>query len=398
MDGNINMKKRRTLRTTLLISFASLVALGAAGGGVFAWFAMQNTASVNLSNIAVMGESTTASLKYCTLNYRVDTDQNRHYLGYKSNDSRIDSGNTYNYDTMFLDADNAARTALKFAPGYSFTFAVEIQGSSNAQVTLSKYISEASTTYFYKDNGVKKGFALARALDVYTQVYSSKPNSSDLYTYFSQQGVVGNDYFNFVEATSNAGTAINQPCSAGFNASSTAYFLLTMYFSDDPSTWYSVATDNVDKDLEGVGNGSNKTFALPSGTNFVNSVTLTDHITADGDSFRWALSVKPYEIKSVKVNGNVKTEGTDYELVNGTAIELTSNPGLGADVEISYVAVPSSFTFTSDALTFKSPLLNGTTISVNCTSELDYYVQDSINGNSNVYEGLTIALTDLLIS
>lgn len=391
------MKKRRTLRTALLISFASLVALGAAGGGVFAWFAMQNTASVNLSNIAVMGESTTASLKYCTLNYRLDTDQNRHYLGYKSNDSRIDSGNTYDYDTIFLDADNAARTALKFAPGYSFTFAIEIQGSSNAQVTLSKYISEASTTYFYKDNEVRKGFALARALDVYTQVYSSKPTSSQLYTYFSQQGVIGNDYFNFVEATSNAGTAVNQPFSAGFNASSTAYFLLTMYFSDDPSTWYSVATDNVDEDLEGVGNGSNKTFALPSGTNFVNSVTLTDRITATGDSLVETLSAKPHQINSVKVNGATKTQGTDYT-VNDNVITFTLNPGANAQIEVNYMAAPSAFSFTSDALTFKSPLLNGTTISVNCTSELDYYVQDSINGNSNVYEGLTIALTDLLIS
>ena len=387
------MKKRRTLRTTLLISFASLVALGAAGGGVFAWFAMQNTASVNLSNIAVMGESTTASLKYCTLNYQTAG----HYDGYKSNDSRIDSGNTYDYDTMFLDADNAARTALEYAPGYSFTFAIEIQGSSNAQVTLSKYISEASTTYFYKDNEVRKGFALARALDVYTQVYSSKPTSSQLYTYFSQQGVIGNDYFNFVEATSNAGTAVNQPFSAGFNASSTAYFLLTMYFSDDPSTWYSVATDNVDEDLEGVGNGSNKTFTLPSGVNFVNSVTLTDHITATGDSLNATLSAKPHQINSVKVNGTTKNQGTDYT-VNDNVIAFTLNPGANAQIEVNYMAAPSTFSFTSDAVTFKNPLLNGTTISVNCTSELDYYVQDSTNGNSNVYEGLTIALTDLLIS
>lgn len=387
------MKKRRTLRTTLLISFASLVALGAAGGGVFAWFALQNTASVNLSNIAVMGESTTASLKYCTLNYQTPGN----YDGYKSNDSRIDSGNTYDYDTFFLTADNAARTALEFAPGYSFTFAIEIQGNSNAQVTLSKYISEASTTYFYKDNEVRKGFALARALDVYTQVYSSKPTSSQLYTYFSQQGVVGNDYFNFVEATSNAGTAVNQPFSAGFNASSTAYFLLTMYFSNDPSTWYSVATDNVDKDLEGVGNGSNKTFALPSGVNFVNSVTLTDHITATGDSLNATLSAKPHQINSLKVNGTTKTQGTDYT-VKDNVIAFTLNPGANAQIEVNYMAAPSTFSFTSDALTFKNPLLNGTTIKINCKSELDYYVADPVNGNSNVYEGLTIALTDLLIS
>ena len=385
--------KRRTLRTTLLISFASLVALGAAGGGVFAWFAMQNTASVNLSNIAVMGESTTAALKYCTLNYQTAG----HYDGYKSNDSRIDENNTYDYDSFFLVADNNARTALEYAPGYSFTFAIEIQGSANSQVIISKYVSEASNTYFYKENETRKGFALARALDVYTQVYSSKPTSSDLYNYFSHQGVIGNDYFNYVEATSNAGTAINQPCSAGFNASSTAYFLLTMYFSDDPSTWYSVATDNVDKDLEGVGNGTNKTFSLPSGTNFVNSVTLTDHITATGDSLNETLSAKPYQINSVKVNGTAKTQGTDYTL-NDNILSFKINPGANAQIEVNYIAAPSAFSFTSDALTFKSPLLNGTTISVNCTTELDYYVQDSTNGNSNVYEGLTIALTDLLIS
>ena len=387
------MKNRRTLRTTLLISFASLVALGAAGGGVFAWFALQNTASVNLANIGVAGESISASLKYCTLNYQTAG----HYDGYKSNDSRIDENATYDYDTLFLVADNNARTALEYAPGYSFTFAIEIQGSANSQVVISKYLSEASDTYFYKDNEVRKGFALARALDVYTQVYSSKPTSSQLYTYFSQQGVIGNDYFTAVEATPAGGTAINQPISAGFNASSTAYFLMTMYFSDAPSTWYSVATDNVDKDLAGVGDGSNNTFALPSGTDFVNSVTLTDHISATGDSLNVALSTKPYEINSVKVNGAAKTQGTDYS-VNDNVIAFTLNPGANAQIEVNYVATPSSFSFTSDAVTFKNPLLNGTTISVNCTTELDYYVQDSVNGNSNVYEGLTIALTDLLIS
>ena len=387
------MKKRRTLRTTLLISFASLVALGAAGGGVFAWFAMQNTASVNLSNIAVMGESTTAALKYCTLNYQTAGN----YDGYKSNDSRIDENNTYDYDSFFLVADNNARTALEYAPGYSFTFAIEIQGSSNAQVTLSKYISEASTTYFYKDNEVRKGFALARALDVYTQVYSSKPTSSQLYTYFSQQGVIGNDYFNYVEATSNAGTAVNQPFSAGFNASSTAYFLLTMYFSDAPSTWYSVATDNVDKTLEGTGNGLTKTFALPGGTNFVNSVTLTDTSEATGDSKFVNLSAKPYTITEVKVGNNIVTEGNGFT-IKDNVITLTDKPSVGTQIKVTYVATPSSFSFTSDSITFKNPLLNGTTIKINCKSELDYYVADPVNGNSNVYEGLTIALTDLLIS
>ena len=400
----MNMKKRRTLRTALLISFASLVALGAAGGGVFAWFAMQNTASVNLSNIAVMGESTTASLKYCTLNYQTPGN----YDGYKSNDARINSGYTYDYDTFFLTADNAARTALEYAPGYSFTFAIEVQGNSNAQVTLSKYISEASTTYFYKDNEVRKGFALARALDVYTQVYSSKPTSSQLYTYFSQQGVIGNDYFNFVEATSNAGTAVNQPFSAGFNASSTAYFLLTMYFSNDPSTWYRPARDNETSTLATTGNGTTKTFALPDGALFVNSVTLTDDIIANGDTRSFTLSATPHQaqvgsttvpqIESVKIVRSGVPEETNNYSISGNNITLGQNPGRDNHVVVTYVASPTSFSFTSTELTFKNAPLNGTSIDVDYDAELDYYVQDSTNGNSNVYEGLTIALTDLLIS
>ena len=390
MGSAIIMKnKRRTLRTALIISFASLVALGAAGGGVFAWFAMRSTASVNLANIGVAGESTTASLKYCTLNYQVAGT----YDGYKSNDSRIDENATYDYDSYFLVADDNARQALEFAPGYSFTFAIEIQGSANSQVTISKYISEASSTYFYKENEMKKGFALARALDVYSQVYSSKPTSSELYAYFSHQGVVGNDYFTAVEATTNAGTAINQPCSAPFNASSTAYFLMTMYFSDDPSTWYSVATDRDDFDIPGTANGSTTGFALPSGSTFVNSVTLTDNLTATGDSKVFNLSATPHEIKSVKVNGTSK----GYTL-NGNILDLNDNPAYMDSVQVSYVVSPKDYSFTSTTLNFKKAPLNNATISLNCTSELDYYVQDSINGNSNVYEGLTIALTDLLIS
>lgn len=387
------MKKRRTLRTTLLISFASLVALGAAGGGVFAWFALQNTASVNLANIGVAGESVSASLKYCTLNYQTAG----HYDGYKSNDSRIDEDETYDYDTFFLVADNNARTALEYAPGYSFTFAIEIQGSANSQVVISKYLSEASDTYFYKDNEVRKGFALARALDVYTQVYSSKPTSSQLYTYFSQQGVIGNDYFTAVEATPAGGTAINQPISAGFNASSTAYFLMTMYFSDAPSTWYSVATDRANHNIPGSADGSTTAFTLPSGSRFVNSVTLTDNLVATGDSKVFNLSATPHEIKSVKVAGSSKTEGTDFT-VAGNVLTLTQNPAYLDSVQVSYVVSPKDYSFTSTTLNFKKAPLNNATISVNCTTELDYYVQDSINGNSNVYEGLTIALTDLLIS
>lgn len=386
------MKKKRILRTALLISFASLVALGVAGGGVFAWFALQNTASVNLSNIAVAGESVSASLKYCILNYQTPGN----YDGYKSNDSRIDANETYSYDSYFLTADNAARTALEFAPGYSFTFAIEISGTSNSQVILSKYVSEASSTYFYMDNEVRKGFALARALDVHSQVYDHKPSSSELYTYFSAQGVVGPDYFNFTESTTNAGTAVNQALSAGFNASSTAYFLLTMYFSDASSTWYSPAKQAVDY-TAGTGNGSTTSFNLESGSLFVNSVTLTDNLVANGDNLTLALSATPYQINSVKVNGVSKSEGTDYT-INGSSITFTQNPGASTPVQVSYVVSPKEYSFTSEAVTFKKAPLNNATVSVNHTKELDYYVADPTNGTSNVYEGLTIALTDLLIS
>ena len=402
-------KKRRTLRTALLISFASLAALGAAGGGVFAWFAMQNTASVNLSNIAVAGESTTASLKYCTLNYQVAGT----YDGYKSNDSRINGSATYDYDSYFLVADNDARQALEYSPGYSFTFAIEINGTANAQVTISKYISQAAAAvnrpkYRETPSGPDKDFALAMALDVYTQVYNHKPNSSELYQYFHSQGIVGNDYFNYTEPTTSAGTAINQPISAGFDATSTAYFLLTMYFSDAPSTWYRPAKGTETSTLQTRGDGSNKTFSLPDGSLFVNSVTLTDDITASGDTRSFLLSAVPYEaqegstlvpqIQSVKiVDGGVETETNNYSIA-GNNITLGQNPGRDNHVVVTYVATPSSFSFTSTQLTFKNAPLNGTKIDVNYDSELDYYVQDSINGNSNVYEGLTIALTDLLIS
>ena len=391
------MKKKRTLRTALLISFASLVALGAAGGGVFAWFALQNTASVNLSNIAVAGESVSASLKYCTLNYlEKQADHSRHFLGYKSNDSRIVENETYSYDAYFLNAGNAERTALKFAPGYSFTFAIEVNGTSNSQVILSKYVSEASSTYFYMDNEVRKGFALARALDVHSQVYDHKPSSSELYTYFSAQGVVGPDYFNFTESTTNAGTTVNQALSAGFNASSTAYFLLTMYFSDASSTWYSPAKQTTDY-AAGTGNGSTTSFNLETGSLFVNSVTITDNLVANGDNLTLALSATPYQINSVKVNGVSKSQGTDYSL-KGSSITFEENPGASTPVQVSYVVSPKEYSFTSEAVTFKKAPLNNATISVNHTKELDYYVADPTNGTSNVYEGLTIALTDLLIS
>ncbi|MCR5692357.1 MAG: DUF2460 domain-containing protein [Bacilli bacterium] len=351
---------------------------------------MQNRASVNLSNIAVTGESTTATLKYCTLNYQTQG----HYDGYKANDSRIDSNNTYNYDAFFLDADNNARTALSFAPGYSFTFALEIEGSSDSQVVITKYLSEASDTYFYKENETRKGFALSRALDVYTQVYSSKPTSSDLYAYFSQQGVIGSDYFNYVESTPSGGTTINQPCSSGFDASSTAYFLMTMYFSDDPSTWYSPAIGSTSESL--VGDGSTTVFSLTSDAITINSVELTDSITALGDSRDVYLSTSG-TINSVKINGVPQTQGTEYTY-NGNVVSFDFAPNVGDQIEVTYIAAPSSYRYVNNQLTFKTAPFNGTSIEINCSHELDYCVPDPVNGSSNVYEGLTVALTDLLIS
>ena len=109
------------------------------------------------------------------------------------------------------------------------------------------------------------------------------------------------------------------------------------------------------------------------------------------------MSATPHQINSVKVNGVSKSEGPDYT-TNGNVITFDQNPGASAQVQVSYVVSPKEYSFTSEAVTFKKAPLNNATVSVNHTKELDYYVADPTNGTSNVYEGLTIALTDLLIS
>lgn len=380
---NKSAKYKKSLITMLI---ASTVAI-AAGGGVFAWFTTQRVANVEVMSLVLGGDTTEATIKYCAYNKTGDN-----FNGYKSNDSRISGASTFTYDSLFLNAGETERKSLEYAPGYSFTFAIEvIKGNTSANLLLTKYTAKMSDT-LQKTTG--DYFSLAEALDLHFAVYGNKPTSEELSTYFSNQGIVGEDKFNLTAGTGEDGLATNVPLVTGFNGSC-SYILMTLYFSNASSTWYSLDTSSDSTSL--AGNGTTNSIALAHAPKGMPSISISDSLVASGSSKNIALSASPYQISSLTLNGASQTLGTDYT-VSDNVVSFFATPEANAAIEATYVPYSSEWSVDGQTVAFKAAPLNGSTTNVSYNYELDTYVADPVNGDSNVFEGLGILLNTLTIS
>jgi len=374
-------------KRSLVVMIIALTAALATGGGVFAWFATQKVADVELMSLVLGGDTTEAGIKYCTYNKTGDN-----INGYKSNDSRITEASTFTYDSLFLEAGETERKSLEYAPGYSFTFCIEVvKGNVSANLNLTKYTAEASET-LQKTSG--DHFSLAEALDVYVSVYNNKPTSEELSTYFAAQGIVGDDKFTATAVTGENGVATNLPFATGFNGSQ-SYILMTLYFSNDSSTWYSLDTAADSASL--TGNGTTASIELTKTPKGKPSIAISDSITATGTSKNISLSAAPYQITSLTVNGASQELGTDYTVADNV-VSFFAVPEENAAIEATYTPYSSEWSIANKTITFKTAPLAGSEVNVTYNYELETYAADPTNGNSNVFEGLGILLNTLSIN
>ncbi|MCQ2799622.1 MAG: hypothetical protein MJ228_02500 [Bacilli bacterium] len=377
----------KQLKSSFIVMIITLSLAIVAGGTVFAWFTSHRSADVGVMSLVLGGDRTEAEIKYCSFNKHNDV-----FLGYKANDSRITEASTFSYDSLFFTAGEEEKSSLEYAPGYSFTFAIEVtNGNPSMTLSLSKYTAQINYAVRRTTN---VAISLAEVLDVYTAVYNNKPTSEELSAYFLAQGIVGEDKFDFSAGTDENGLSVSIPFASDFDGSN-AYILMTLYFSNDPSTWYGLDTESDEESM--VGNGTNNTITLSNTPKGMPAVTIHDSITASGASKNVSLSAAPYQISSLTLNGNEQELGTDYT-VQDNVINFFAVPANGDAIEVTYAPYSSEWSLDGTTLTFESAPFAGSLVNVSYNYELETYEKDPINGNSNVYEGLRILLNVLSIS
>jgi hypothetical protein len=233
------------------IYFLVLFTLGTCTYVSLAWFTNSRKVSVSVQNIQVIGDFS-ISVKYLSYNTQMEGGVT-YYHGYKRQDiTKLDS--SFSYNQNFLSAENVPTEepldSLYFAPLYASTFCFEIThkgGGVSFDVSLSSFSSPASPIAY--SDSLSSYICLSEAIDVYTG-YSDGTN-------------LDNDAKAFLEATSGdlatdrfsrTGPALPQGVTDSWNpagaltipSGGTAYFFVTEYFSDDPSTLYSQVAGSAD--------------------------------------------------------------------------------------------------------------------------------------------------------
>lgn len=218
----------------------------------YAWFTTQTNATVNFASMKV-DSGISANLKYCKQNGGKDN----YYLGYaKGNQTTLfNKANWDTYANNFSTPTNlSAQYNQIYAPGYASSFSIEIKNDSisskNVNVYLRKFVSVGSTLYFTDDDN--KPIALDRAMDVYTGCIVTD-DASALTTYargFLQSDTANSDdgvtvdRFAHTEATASTGLAVEDQWNGNtitLASGKTAYFFITLYFSNADSTLYKVS-------------------------------------------------------------------------------------------------------------------------------------------------------------
>lgn len=274
-------KRKAFLLSALCTAFT--VSLAAFSYMSFAWFTSERTATVNFSSIKVSA-GLTVSVDYCKLNINGGAASATASNGYKlSEASSLVTSNfagSYVYSDLFASGDTAHYATSYMAPLYASTFAIAVTNpeGSNA-VTPVLYLTGFTTPRSSTDAlGVGTGtytlgdyFSLNQALRVYCTYTSG--SSTDIQTFLNKSFVdssvttegsvydTTDDVFVDNSASPSAKYAINKgsdtsnivSCSdkwatgTSLAGGSTGYFLITIYLSNDSSTFYTnVGSTTVD--------------------------------------------------------------------------------------------------------------------------------------------------------
>lgn len=273
----------------LMAALMAVFSLGIASFSYFtaAWFSNQRSATVNFSNLKT-SEGLSVSVDYCKLNLdHGATGGSSVSNGYLINNAGTlvtnNYSGTYTYSNLFAAAgtDTSKLKHADGAPQYAATYSLKVINNSGAATIPTLYLMGFLTPHSTLDavaegnetDGYTVGdyFSLNSVLRVYCQ-YTSTPDT-DLSTFLNRnvitstntaEGAVsdstgdvfvdsnGDKYPLNSGATGNTVSGITDKWATGSSlaSGSTGYFLITIYYSDDSSTFYEeTSTATVDSQV-----------------------------------------------------------------------------------------------------------------------------------------------------
>lgn len=244
-------------------TFALTIGLASYASITLAWFTTNRTATVNFASMKVEG-GLEASVKYCS--YNKESNGNGGYLKSSLSTTKFDADNN-TYATLFLDPsqDKSELGNGYFAPLYCSSYVIEVTNPTSRSISFATYLLSYNETVLVTrvDGDVTTPtsyISLARAMKVYTS-YSLSTSDTDkladarsfLTSSFSTNGVENAGVFSHTEAVTTTGTPASFSLTSpeSWNPSGTTitipssgacHFFISMYFSNDSSTFYGEPT------------------------------------------------------------------------------------------------------------------------------------------------------------
>jgi len=244
-------------KAAILIAIYSfvLLALGTGSYVTMAWFTGQRTAQVNFASLSV-SEGFSVKARYLSYNAHSDGG-NTVYNGYKRNEiTTLDTSFAY-ADNFVAITDTSSTGPLGnhyFAPLYASTYCFEVKydgGNMSFNVALNAFSSPASTTA-YSDT-LSSYICLSEAIDVYTGFSNGTNLESDAKAFL--EATTGDNASDRFTRTSDGASGIvdswNTASAMTIPSGGTGYFFVTIYFSNDPTTFYKAVSGSANHYVRG---------------------------------------------------------------------------------------------------------------------------------------------------
>lgn len=250
----------------MVIQCAALTAsLAALFVGTYAWYTANRQTTVSVTNIG-----TEQGIECTVYQFNGNTGINNK-AGYRYSDMTT-TGVTVGWDSgsyYFAATTDTSFTIPKLSPKYRATYAFKVTNgfvaTSNIELALTSFLSEASTSYYSYDatlaaktansSNDDQGIRLAEAINIYSTVldFSSSTFATDVSAFIKTEAptdLFAFDYSSvYQDASGKKNTAVfTQETDGSFSSqislssaaclNKTLVFFLTIEFSNDSSTYY----------------------------------------------------------------------------------------------------------------------------------------------------------------
>jgi hypothetical protein len=262
MKNRLYYKKK----AAILIAIYAFALLGVGTGSyvTMAWFTGQRKAEVNFASLKI-SEGFTVAVRYLSYNSHTDGSTTV-YDGYKRNEiTTLDTSFTYatNFVTVTDTSLNGPLGNHYFAPLYASTYCFEVTydgGDMPFNVNLSAFTSPASSTQ-YSDT-LSQYVSLSEAIDVYTGFSNGTNLDSDAKAFLeATSGDAVADRFNH---TDGGGSSLveswNTASTMTIPSGGKGYFFVTVYFSNDSSTFYSPVSGSANHWVRDTASGNSNPY------------------------------------------------------------------------------------------------------------------------------------------